>query len=180
MSRRSSTLPMKLSPKSLVAEKWVVNSSPVIALGRVGQVELLARLPQKTILPKAVKEELLNAPAGDPARAAVESGLFEIMETPPPPPEVLAWDLGKGETAVLSYALSAPDWVAILDDGAARRCARSLSITLIGTLSVVILAKQHGLIESAAQVLRALRNNEFRLDDAVIRNALIRTVGEDW
>jgi len=97
-----------------------------------------------------------------------------------PSPEILAWDLGKGETAVLSYALSAPDWVAILDDGAARRCARSLSIRLTGTLSVVILAKQYGLIESAAQVLRALQNNEFRLDDTVIREALSKTVGEIW
>ena len=171
---------MKSSQKSLIAEYWVVNSSPVIALGRVGQVELITRLPQKAIIPQAVKEELLNAPKGDPARTAVESGLFEIIETPPPPPEILAWDLGKGETAVLSYALSAPDWVAILDDDAARRCARSLSIRLTGTLSVVILAKQHGLIESAAQVIHALQNNEFRLDDAVIREALSKTVGENW
>ena len=123
---------MKSSPKSHIAEKWVVNSSPIIALGRVGQLALLADLPQQTVVPQAVKEELLNAPEGDPARAAVERGLFEVIETPPPPPEVVAWDLGKGETAVLSYALSAPDWVAILDDGAARRCARSLSIKLTG------------------------------------------------
>jgi predicted nucleic acid-binding protein len=49
-----------------------------------------------------------------------------------------------------------------------------------GTLAIVILAKQHGLIESAAQVLRALRSAGFRLDDAVIRDALARTVGEQW
>jgi len=171
---------MKSSQKSLIAENWVVNSSPVIALGRVGQVELITRLPQKAIIPQAVKEELLNAPKGDPARAAVEGGFFEIVETPLPPSEILAWDLGKGETAVLTYALSMPDWVAILDDGAARRCARSLSIRLTGTLSIVILAKQHGLIKSAAQVLRALQNNEFRLDDVVIREALSKTVGEKW
>ena len=171
---------MKSSPKSLIVENWVVNSSPVIALGRVGQIELIARLPQKAVIPQAVKEELLNAPKGDPARAAVESGLFEITETPPPPAEILAWDLGKGETAVLTYALSNPDWVAILDDGAARRCGRSLSVRLTGTLSIVILAKQYGIIKSAAQVLRALQNNEFRLDDNVIREALSKTVGEKW
>lgn len=171
---------MKSSQKSAVAEKWVINASPIIALARVGQVELLLHLPQQSILPQAVKEELLHAPEGDPARRAVESGLFEIVEIVSPPPEILAWDLGKGETAVLSYALSNPDWVAVLDDNAARRCARSLSITLTGTLSVVILAKQFGLIESAAQVLQALRSNEFRLDDKVIRNALKRTVGEKW
>jgi predicted nucleic acid-binding protein len=70
--------------------------------------------------------------------------------------------------------------VAILDDGAARRCARSLSVTYMGTLSVVILAKQRGLIESAAQVLHNLHSNGFHLDDAIIREALARTVKEPW
>ena len=69
-------------------------------------------------------------------------------------PEILAWDLGKGETAVLSYALTNPGWTAIIDDRAARKCAMSFSIPIKGTLAVVILAKKHGLVDSAADVLR--------------------------
>jgi len=158
----------------------VVNASPVIALARVGQVELLMRLPEQVVIPQADAQELRNAPKDDPARRVVESGLFKIVRTPAPSPEILAWDLGKGETAVLSYAHAHPGWVSILDDGAARRCARSLSLTFMGTLSVVILAKQQGMIESAAQVLYNLRSNGFRLDDNVIREALARTVKETW
>lgn len=128
----------------------------------------------------AVKLELLNGPEGDPARSAVESSLFNIVETPAIPPEIAAWDLGKGETSVLTHAFSAPEWVAVLDDNAARRCARSLSIKTTGTLAVVILAKQHGLIASASQVLRSLQSNDFHLDDSIIRSALAKTVGEKW
>jgi predicted nucleic acid-binding protein len=170
---------MKSSPK-LKGEKWVVNASPVIALARAGQLELLAHLPQQVFIPQKVAEEISVGPENDPARQAVESGMFKIVKTHPPPPEIFAWDLGKGETAVLSFALENPDWTAILDDGAARRCARSFSIAVTGTLAVVILAKQYSLIESAAQVLRALQSNDFRLDDAVIRSALKQTVGEKW
>jgi predicted nucleic acid-binding protein len=170
---------MKSSPK-LKDEKWVVNASPVIALARVGQVELLSQLPQQVIIPLAVVEEISVGPENDPAHQAVESGVFEIIESPPPPPEILAWDLGKGETAVLSFAFANPDCTAILDDGVARRCARSFSIAITGTLTVVILARQHGLIESAAHVLRALQSNDFRLDEAVIRSALEQIVGEKW
>ncbi len=173
-------MPTKSSRKSSVAEKWVVNASPVIALARVGQVELLARLPEQTILPQAVMEELSSAPKGDPARLAAESSIFKIVKTPAPPPEILAWDLGKGETAVLSYTFSHPGYVAVLDDGAARRCARSLALTVTGTLAIVILAKQRGLIDSAAQILHALRAADFRLEDSIIRDALARTVGESW
>jgi predicted nucleic acid-binding protein len=158
----------------------VVNASPVIALARVGQVELLTLLPERVIIPQTVAQELRNAPEDDPARRVVESGRLKIVKTSTPPPEILAWDLGKGETAVLSYANAHPGWVSILDDGAARRCARSLSLAFMGTLSVVILAKQQGLIESAAQVLYDLRSNGFHIEDAIIRDALARTVKETW
>jgi predicted nucleic acid-binding protein len=110
---------MKSSKKSLVAERWVINASPVIALSRIGQVELLVRLPQQSVIPRSVADELLRAPEDDPARRAIEGGSFKIIETPAPPAQILAWDLGQGETAVLSYALSHPKWIAVLDDGAA-------------------------------------------------------------
>lgn len=86
----------------------------------------------------------------------------------------------QGETAVLSYAITHPKWIAVLDDGAARRCARSLSLMITGTLTVVLLARQHGLIDSAARVLHDLRSAGFRLDDKTIQDALERTVGEKW
>jgi len=65
----------------------------------------------------------------------------------------------------------------VASTGAARRCARSLSLTLTGTLAVVLLAKQHGLIDSAARVMHALRDANFRLDDHIIREALMRCAG---
>jgi predicted nucleic acid-binding protein len=111
--------PKRLSKKSPLAEKWVVNASPVIALARIGQVELLTQLPARAVTPRAVADELLQAPEGDPARRAVESSLFRIVKTPTPPPELLAWDLGKGETSVLTYALANAEWVVVLDDAAA-------------------------------------------------------------
>jgi predicted nucleic acid-binding protein len=171
---------MKSSKKSRVAERWVINASPVIALARVGQVELLVRLPKQAVVPRSVADELLRAPEDDPARRAIEGSVFKIVETPAPPAQILAWDLGQGETAVLSYALAHPKWAAVLDDGAARRCARSLSLLITGTLAVVLLAKRYGLITSAAQVLHDLRGADFRLDDKTIRDALERTVGETW
>lgn len=171
---------MKLLLKSPQTDHWVVNASPVIALARVGQVELLTRLPARAYMPQAVVAELLRAPHSDPARQAVELGLFHLIPTSPSPTELLAWDLGAGETSVLATVLSQPQWVAILDDGAARRCARSFSVSVLGTLAVVILAKQHGLIESAARVLDDLRRADFRLNENLIREVLARTVGETW
>jgi predicted nucleic acid-binding protein len=103
-----------------------------------------------------------------------------IVETPTPPKELVVWDLGEGETAVLSLAMADQKWTAILDDAAARRCARSFNVPIKGTLAVVIQAKQRGLIPSAVDVLRTLRLTGFRLDDQVLREALADTIGEVW
>jgi len=51
---------------------------------------------------------------------------------------------------------------------------------ITGTLAVVLLARQHGLINSTAQFLHDLRNADFCLDDKTIQDALEHTVGEKW
>ena len=88
-------------------ECWVVNASPVICLAKAGFLDLLLKLPDEKIIPGTVMEEIHAGQTGDPAQAALSSGMFTVMEVPAKP-EILAWDLGKGESAVLSYALSNP------------------------------------------------------------------------
>jgi predicted nucleic acid-binding protein len=163
-----------------VSEHGVVNASPLIVLARAGQLDLLASLADEVVIPREVALEIEAGPAQDEARQALAEGQFTLIDTPPPPPELIAWDLGAGETAVLSLAIADSRWTALLDDAATRKCARSFSVPLKGTLAVVMMAKQQGLIPSAAEVIRGLVSGGFRLDDAVIRQALAQTVGEQW
>lgn len=162
-----------------MTERWVLNASPLIVLARVGQEHLFHTLADEVVIPRAVAVEIEAGPANDPARQVLAGGHFTIVEVVPVP-EILAWDLGAGETAVLSYALKEPGWAVVLDDAVARKCARSFGLRLKGTLAVVILAKQGGLIPSATDILRSLLNVGFHLDENVIREALSRTVGEKW
>ena len=159
-----------------MSERWVLNASPIIVLARVGQEHLFDALADEVVVPRAVVDEIQAGPTGDPGRQAVASGRFTVVGATPMP-DVLAWDLGVGERAVLSYALEEPGWTVIVDDAAARKCARSFGLRFKGTLAVVILAKQRGLIPSAADVLRSLITGGFYLDGDIIREALSRTAG---
>jgi len=152
----------------------------LISLARIGQTRLLGELAEQVVIPLAVAREIEAAAVDDPARRALAVGEFRVVESPPPAAELLAWDLGAGETAVLSWVMQNSRWTAILDDAQARRCARSLSVPVKGTLAVIVLARQRGLIASAAALLRELQRVGFRLDDNTIRQALARTVGEAW
>ena len=163
-----------------MAERWVLNASPVIVLARIRQEKLLFELPDEVVIPRAVAVEIQAGPAEDQARQALEAGRFTIVDTPPPSATLLAWDLGAGETAVLSFAIAEAGWTAILDDAAARKCARSFGLPIKGTLGVILLAKTQGLLSSAADVLKSLQSIGFRLDDKVIAEALRHVVEEDW
>ena len=127
-----------------MAERWVLNASPLIILARIGLEGLFLSLAERVVVPRAVATEIEAGPPEDRARQALAVGRLAIVETPAPPAELLAWDLGSGETAVLSLALSEPGWGPILDDAAARKCALGFSLPVKGTLAIVLLAHQRG------------------------------------
>ena len=51
---------------------------------------------------------------------------------------------------------------------------------LVGTLAIVLRAKQAGLISSASEVASALVQAGLRLDDETLRKALEKGAGELW
>jgi predicted nucleic acid-binding protein len=162
-----------------LGESWVVNASPVITLAKAGYLHLLDQVSPEILIPKPVITEILAGPPSDPARKAIESGWGSAVTPGPIPDLILEWGVGAGESSVLAVTLSEPDRTAVLDDAAARSCARSLGVSFLGTLAVVLRAKQAGLIESAASVMRAVKQAGLRLDDKTLRIALER-ISETW
>ena len=75
---------------------------------------------------------------------------------------------------MLSYALAHPGIRAVIDDAAARRCARTLGIPLLGTGGILVLAKRRGLLPSVSQGLNRLRDSGLWLSDDLIRLLLIQ------
>jgi len=88
------------------------------------------------------------------------------------PEAIAAWDLGPGESSVLTWALHRPGTAVIIDDLAARRCARALGIPLTGTLGVVLRAHRRGLVPDSRAVIERLRSAGMWLSDAAVEQAL--------
>lgn len=158
--------------------RWVLNASPLIVMGKIGQIDLFAAIAHEIVVPSAVAEEIKAGPENDAARLALESGKFHIIQPPDPTSELIAWDLGAGETSVISFALNNPGWTAILDDDAARKCASSFGVPVKGSLAIVILAKRRGLIPAVKQILLAMQSVGLHLDEKSIRQVL-DAVGEE-
>ena len=161
-----------------MVRRWVVNSSPLIVLGKTSLLHLLVELCSEIAIPEGVAQEINRGPRDDPTRTWLrEKGDSLIVPPGPVSPTVEAWDLGLGETQVVSFALSNPGYQAIIDDRAARRCASSFGIPVRGTLSVVLLGKRAGLFPSVELVLNQMLQNGFRIRPELVR-AMLRLAGE--
>jgi len=155
----------------------VVDASPLIFLTGAGQLELLRLAGDAIAVPGAVAAEVGRWGDQDPVAQALHQTPWLVpVPNPSVPPSIQRWDLGAGEAAVLSYALSRQA-MAILDDRAGRRCALAHRIPLRGTLGLVLLAKRRGRIEAARPLLDDLREAGMYLSDTILNRALA-LVGE--
>ena len=167
-----------LIENSNVAERAVVNASPLIFLSRAGLIDLLRQVSFEVIVPEAVAAEIVVRGDSDPtAQALTTTSWLVFTPTPLIPAQIQAWGLGPGESSVIAWAREHKGSEAMIDDLAARRCAAAFNIPVRGTLGLVLRAKQRGHISSARQVLDELRRAGMYLSDRVLNEALAR-VGE--
>jgi predicted nucleic acid-binding protein len=153
-------------------KKWVVNASPLIILAKVDQILLLKDLCEEMTIPSGVKEEIDEGPENDPARIWLKSdGEKWVRGSGPINPVISAWDLGQGETEVLNWAYEHPGYEAILDDKAAKNCASSVHIKVHGTIGIILLAKQEGIIEKVSPILNRLPKVGFRIQPPILAAA---------
>lgn len=158
-------------------EKVVLNASPLILLCNSELDFILPALFTDIIIPEVVWQEIMAGPQLDRAVQQLPELDWLKKESFNFVPDVVHWDLGIGETGVLSFAAKHNDYTAVLDDMLAKKCAKSLGLQTIGTGTVLILAKEHKLIESVEQSLRTLQDRGLWISEAVIQ-MLKREAGE--
>lgn len=149
--------------------KWVVNASPLIVLAKIGQVSLLYDLCEELVIPSGVAGEIEEGPDDDPARKWMRDyGKKLVKDVGRINPVIAAWDLGRGESEVISWAYGHPDYEAVVDDRVARNCAVSLNVKVRGTIGIILLAKRMNEIDQISHVIDELRNAGFRIHPKIL------------
>jgi len=162
-----------------VNREWVVDASPLVTLGKVSQMALLERMSSDLVIPEGVALEVDQGSADDPASVWIHGeGASWVRRVAEIHPIVLSWDLGKGETEVISWAFQDPAYEAILDDRAARKCASALGIPVRGTIGIILLAKRAGVLPLAKPLLSQLTESGFRIAPELLR-AAYKLAGEE-
>lgn len=145
----------------------VSNSSPLIALEQIRQLDLLHALFGEIVIPDGVAAETVSA-------VQPRSWIRQRSLSLPLLPETLRPALGSGEREAICLAVEVTASAIILDDEPARRIAAQLKLPIIGTAGVLVLAKERQLIAAVQPCLDALIENRFFLARAVYELILNR------
>jgi predicted nucleic acid-binding protein len=149
----------------------VSDSGPLIALAKIGKLELLRELFGEIITPRAVWIEVVEKGRGRPgSREVSEAGWIKVQDVNDRlSVEILVKEIeiGEAEAIVLSRELNAD--LLILDEKILRIIAKSLGIKVAGTLALLFIAKEKGLLEEDIDSLMLdLRAKGVRFSEKVV------------
>ena len=149
----------------------VSNSSPLIALAKIGKLYILGELFKEIIIPKAVWNEVVVKGKGKPGAEEVEKAEWiKVKEVRDKlSVEVLKGEIeiGEAEAIILAKELNAD--LIIMDEKIPRIIAESIGLRVIGSLAILYIAKKRGLIkEDFDEIVKELRARGIRFSDDVI------------
>jgi hypothetical protein len=154
----------------------VPDAGPLIYLGGAGEIELLRKLYHEVVVPRVVYDEVVVAGAGLPgARDVAAAGWIRVEDVAADP--TLAAKLDRGEAAAIPLAerLCA---TLLVDDATARVIARERGLRVVGTLGVLLLAKQNGHIHRIRPTIQRMTALGMFVSRS-LRAKVLAVAGED-
>jgi len=149
------------------------NSTPLIYLSKMGELNLLKSLFVEVIVADKVFEEVVVQGAGKPGSDEVQNADW-IKRQPVADKTAVQklrddelLDAGEAETLVLAAEIKAD--LTLLDDRKARRVATRMKVKRIGTIAIILMAYRKGLFKDLPAVLKKARQKAFRSNERVFK-----------
>ena len=144
-----------------MSEQAIVDTSVLIALEKIGTVNILCQIYSSIFLPEAVISEFGPPP--------IDCYLVEKVNSPMVRLLTRDLNLGKGEAESIALA-SERGLTLVLDDLKARKIAETLDLRITGTIGVLLKAENMTFIESAYDKTIELRDKGFYVSDKLLKD----------
>ena len=159
---------------------WVSDTSPLLFLAKLDRLDLLRSTAVEITVPEAVFHEIQQRQ--DEACRKLEDARRSWLQaraiTDRALVEVLLADLDEGEAEAISLAFELGADRVLMDDLDGRRFARRIGLTPVGTLGVLLAARQTGRIPSLRAEVEKLLERGFRAHEDLVTRVL-REAGEE-
>lgn len=144
----------------------ISDTSCLILLEKLGRLELLHLVFGKVTITQIVADEF-------------ERIIPEFIEIENPKDKnyqrILESFLDSGEASAIALALEKEEPLLIVDDYKARREAKQLLIKCTGTLGVLVIAKEMGLINSVTEIMQEIKKTDFRINEKLIEEVKMKS-----
>jgi predicted nucleic acid-binding protein len=155
----------------------VADSSPLIVLHGIGLVDALAKLFQRIVIPPTVSQELVSQRRSDSAR--------EFFSVPPewlkvqqPKSIIPIPDLHAGETVAIYLAIELHADLLLVDERKAYKAAVARHVNAVGTVRVLELAADVGLV-NLADAFERIKKTDFWISHRLLDERLRRYENRD-
>lgn len=154
-----------------MARVVIADAGPLIAFAGIDRFFILRTLFSEVWMTESVKDECLVNTGLDAQRieASIKDGWLIVIprgkQSPPLTPS-----LGSGESDSIRLALADPEHsLLIMDDRLARRYALRKGLNIVGSVHLLDLAEQRGLIESAEHCIQAMSDFGYRVSHDILK-----------
>ena len=116
--------------------KVISNTTPIIALSSIGQLELLKKMYKKIYVPQAVYDEIMIKKDSIAAKEIIsnESWILKTTVNDKFTKQILSSSIHMGEAEVIALANEIKADLVILDDYLARQYAEKANLKITGTI----------------------------------------------
>ena len=154
----------------------VSNTTPLIALGEIGLLDVLRQLYETILLPPSVFGEYQHGRTAHPNQPDLQGMAWILTQQPPVDPLVpTSLDVGERDAIALARAVQATR--ILIDERVARTVASRLGLTVTGSAGVLVAAKQVGAIALVKPYLDAMIAQGRRISPNIYEQ-ILRLAGE--
>ena len=159
--------------------KIVINSSPLIALSCINQLNLLDKLFDEVIIPQAVyKETVIDGNDKKIDNDIKQLKYFKILQVADSRTlEFIIDVLDVGEAEVIALAKELKVNTVVIDELKGRKYARKHNLETIGSLGILVLGKKKGLIKEVSPLLQKMLDCGIRISNK-LKEEILRKVDE--
>lgn len=152
----------------------VSNSTILIGLVKIGKLDLLPKLFSKIYIPEEIYRELVEKGKRKSGSDRIKKAKW--IEAMPVKDKtqvnLLMFSLEKGEAEALCLAKELKADLILLDEGKARKSAVLAGFGIMGTVGLLLLAKDLGLIKEIKFFLDELQRKKFWISERIVLEAL--------
>ena len=150
----------------------VCDSSPLITLSIVDSLDLLDSLFKEVYIPVSVFHEVTMSNKPEAGRIAdwAQGKVVTVTNRPLIYSFSLLLDAGESEAMALYFEKEA-DFL-LIDEKKGRKIASYNKINVVGSLGILLMSKQKGLILSVKPLLNRLQQSYIRISDVLYRKTL--------